>query len=94
MPRLPSNQAQLQDPATSEGQHDNRAQNRREEQCDGQRQLTVQGQEVQLDALQVLKNEDEGHQQGHHAYYERSPSPAQPGPPLARIRFAGRYLWR
>jgi hypothetical protein len=59
MPRSPGNQAQLQDPTSSEGQDDDRPQNHGEQQCYGQRQVTMEGQEVQLDALQVLQDEDE-----------------------------------
>jgi hypothetical protein len=56
-PRSPGNQAELQDPATPEGQDDYRAQHHREEQCYGQRQPTTERQKVQLDALEILQDE-------------------------------------
>jgi hypothetical protein len=61
MPRPPGNQPQLQDPASSEGQNDDRPENHGEEQRYRQGQLTMQGQEVQLDALLVLQDEDKNH---------------------------------
>ncbi len=66
-PRASGNHAELQDPTSPEGQDDDRAQNHCEQQCYGQRQLTMENQEVQLDALQVLEDEDEDLQQGHYA---------------------------
>jgi hypothetical protein len=41
------------------GQVPPRPQNHGEQQCYGQRQVTMEGQEVQLDALQVLQDGDE-----------------------------------
>jgi hypothetical protein len=93
-PRSPGNQAELQDPTTPEGQDNYRAQNRREQQCYGQRQLTVEGQKVELDALEILQDEDEDHQQSRYADYQRRPGPAEPGSLLARIRSAGSCVRR
>jgi hypothetical protein len=91
-PRSPGNQAELQDPTTPEGQDDYRAQNRREQQGYSQRQLTMERQKVQFDALQILQDEDEDHQQSHYADYQRRPGPAEPGSLLARVRSAGRWV--
>ena len=54
VPCPPGNQAQLQNPTSSEGKDDDRPKNHSEQQRYGQRQVTMEGQEVQLDALQVL----------------------------------------
>jgi hypothetical protein len=89
MPRPPGNQAKLQDAAPAEGQDDDRSQNYCEEQRDGQRQLTVEDQEVELDALQVLQDEDQDHRQGHYADHKRGPSSAEARLALACVRFSG-----
>ena len=94
LPGSPGNQAQLEDPTSSEGQDNDRPQNHGEEQCYAERQATMEGQEVQLYALRILKDEDEDHQQGHDSDDERSPGSAEPRLPLARIRSARRGLWR
>src|SRR2546430_17535581 len=60
IPRSPGNQAQLQDPTSSEGQDDDRPQNHGEQQCYGQRQGTIEGQEGHPAALPGLPDEEEG----------------------------------
>src|SRR3984893_17704373 len=94
LPCPPGNQAQLQNPTSSEGKDDDSPKNHSEQQRYGQRQATMEGQEVQLDALQVLQDEDQDHQQGHDAHDQRSPGPAESGLLLARIGSTRRCLWR
>jgi hypothetical protein len=94
VPCPPGNQAQLQNPTSSEGKDDDSPKNHSEQQRYGQRQVTVEGQEVQLDALQVLQDEDQDHEQGHDAHDQRSPGPAESGPLLAWIGSTRRCLWR
>jgi hypothetical protein len=85
-------QAKLKNPASSQGQDHNRSEHHREQQGDRQGQVPMEDREVHLHALEVLKNEDEDHDQGNDANDKRRPRSTQTGLALARVRFPRLYV--
>jgi hypothetical protein len=56
---IPGNHPKLRDARRAESQDDDRTQNHGKEQGDRQRQVTMEDDERELDALEVLKDEEE-----------------------------------
>src|ERR1700736_574270 len=84
-PGGPGNHAQLHDARPTECQDDGCPEDHGEQQRDGQWQMTVKDQEGQLDALQVLKDEDEDQHQRQQPNDDRRPGSTEAGVLLARI---------
>lgn len=84
MPRPSGHHPELKDPDRSKRQNDDRPEHHREEEGYRKGEVALKEQEVHLDALQVLEDEDQDHNQDHHANDERRPRPTQPGLRLAR----------
>ena len=84
MPGPPGHHAELKDPHRPERQHDYRPEDHRKEEGDREGEVALKEQEMHLDAQQVLEDEDQDHDQNHHANDERRPRPTQPGLCLAR----------
>jgi hypothetical protein len=79
--------AELKNPARAECQNDNRSKHHREQQGDREGQVPMEHHEVDIHALQVLKDEYEDQDQGDDANEKRGPRPAEPRQSLARERF-------
>lgn len=82
-------ETELKNPARSKCQNDNRPQNHREQQRNREGQVPVKEQEVNLHALEVLKDEDQDRDQGHDADDQRRPRSAEAGLALAGERPSG-----
>ncbi len=85
-PGAPGDHSKLADPGSSECHNDDRPENHSEQQGYGKGQTTAEDQEGQIDALQVLQDEDEDRDQRENPNNERSPGPAEARPSLAPIR--------
>ncbi len=59
MAHAPGSHSKLKDPSTPQCKNDDGTKNHGEQECNGQGQVAMEGKEIELHALRVLKDEDQ-----------------------------------
>ena len=84
MSRAPGHHSKLEDAGGAKSDDDDRSEDQGEQQCDREREIALEHQELNLDALLVLQDEDKDHHQGKKADDDGRPCATQPGAALPR----------